>query len=170
MNLKRALLSSCIPFAMVVSAVSATAAPVHQADSKAEANTILREIQSDAADAAGHAYNLQSFEGTLDLTWQSHAIQLEGVKDEINDMGVKLARLESIRNSVAPAQRDLIDRTAATLRLMADNTQDALVFGNANQKSLWLAKYQHYVNDLCNEANSLTHSVESAGFARAVEE
>ena len=45
---------------------------------------------------------------------------------------------------------------------MADNAQDAIVFGNTKPKDLWLATYQKYLNNLYSEASNLTHSVGKA--------
>ena len=45
---------------------------------------------------------------------------------------------------------------------MADNAQDAIVFGNTHRNELWLAAYQKNVNNLEDEAIALTHSVGNA--------
>jgi D-alanyl-D-alanine dipeptidase len=59
----------------------------------------------------------------------------------------------------------VIDQIATNTRLMADNAQDAILFGNTKPKDLWLATYQKYANNLYSEANNLTHSVHSVGNA-----
>ena len=45
---------------------------------------------------------------------------------------------------------------------MADNAQDAIVFGNTKPKDLWLATYQKSLNNLYSEASSLMQSVGKA--------
>jgi len=77
-------------------------------------------------------------------------------------MGRKLCRLESIRRVVAPWQQAEIDRIAPTLRLMADNTEDAITFGNGHPGELWLGRYRTYTDSLYDEAQTLSHSVGTA--------
>jgi hypothetical protein len=45
---------------------------------------------------------------------------------------------------------------------MADNTTDAILFGNQNQQELWLPTYQKYVNNLFEQAQGLIQSVDHA--------
>ena len=112
MRLRALLWSSCFSVAMAVSALPAAAAPVHECvspkptaasytwDFKSEANTIFKDVQSDAQQAMDHADNLQSFAGDNGLSWEAHAYQLEYLKNDINDIGAKLCRLETIRPTV----------------------------------------------------------------------
>ena len=174
MRLRALLLGSCISAAIAVSANPAAGATINQRlagkptaasytfDFKGETNTIFKDVQSDAQQALYHADKLQSFAADPNLDWRAHADQLDYLKYEINDMGAKLCRLETIRRVVAPWQQREIDRIAMSVRLMADNAQDAIVFGSANPKDLWLATYQTYLNDLYSEANSLAHSIGNA--------
>jgi hypothetical protein len=73
---------------------------------------------------------------------------LEDLKGDINDIGAKLCRLETIRRVVAPWQKREIDRIATTVRLMADNAEDAILFVNDKPNDLWLGTYQSYLNNL----------------------
>lgn len=128
-----------------------------------EANNIFDDVQLNALQARYHAEQLQSFEFHPYLSWQSYADQLTQVKSAVNDMGDLLCRLETIRRVVAPWQQRTIDRIATAVRLMADNTQDAIWYGRSNQQTLWSSlTYQKYVNNIYNEAQSLTQSVGNA--------
>lgn len=176
-------LSGCVSGAMVLLAVPATAAAVHECapgtptaasytwNFKGEANTIFQDIQSDAWQALDHADMLHSFAQDSSLSWESNAEELEALKEEVNDMGAKLCRLEAIRRVVAPWQQAEIDRIATTVRLMADNTQDAIVFANAHPTQLWLATYQKYADNLYDQARKLDQSVGNAvAYANASKE
>ena len=131
-------------------------------DFKGEANTIFKDIQSDAQDASYHADMLQSFARDPQMTWDAHADELEYLKGDVNDIGAKLCRLQTIRRVVAPWQQNGIDRIVTDTQLMADNTQDAIVFGNTHRSELWLATYQKNLNNLEDEATALEHSVGNA--------
>ena len=131
-------------------------------DFQKETDGIFQDIQSDAQQALAHAANLQSFAESHELSWLSNADQLNQMASLVDDMGQKLCRLEAIRRVDTPWQQKTIDGIATTLRLMADNTTDAILFGNQNQQELWLPTYQKYVNNLYEQTQSLTQSVDHA--------
>jgi hypothetical protein len=159
---------------MVAFAAPATAAGAHECvpgqptaasytwDFKGEANTIFQDARVDAEQALNHADRLQSFANDAALSRETHAVELEALKQEVNNIGARLCRLETIRRVVAPWQQKEIDRIAATARLMADNTQDAISFIDAHPEDLWSPTYQKYTNNLYDEARSLAHSVGNA--------
>jgi len=170
----RALIFSAASAALALSASAATAAETRACaagtptaasntwDFKGEANGIFKDIQSDAQAALDHADILQSYADDSELSWQAHADELLPIKEEINDIGARLCRLETIRRVLAPWQQHAVDQIAETARLMADNAQDAILFLNAHHNVLWLPTYQKYVNNLTTEGQSLAHSVGSA--------
>jgi hypothetical protein len=106
-------------------------------DFKGEANTILEDVQFDARQALFESDKLQSFAADPGLSWESHADELDLLKGDINDIGSKLCRPEAIRRMVAPWQHP---------------------DGQANPEALWLAAYQHDVNNLYDQAKSLTRA------------
>ena len=127
-----------------------------------EADNLFEDVHADAHQIRDHAARLQSFEDDAGVTWQLHADQLIQLKSEINDMGQKLCRLETIRRVVAPWQKETIDRIASTAQLLADNTQDAIVYVNAHQEHLLNPMYRRYADNLYSEASELTRSTGDA--------
>jgi len=128
-----------------------------------EANNAFRGIEFDAAQAQYHAEQLQSMVARPDsVSWLSDVTQFDQIRSAVNDMGQAVCRLETIRRVVAPWQQKTIDRIARDLTLLADNTQDAMVFGNSHRETLWVPTYQHYVNNMFTEARKLTQSVDNA--------
>ena len=85
----------------------------------------------------------------------------ESVARGMNQCGCSHLR-RGILPRQAPWQQHAIDQIATDARLMADNAQDAIVFGNTKPKDLWLATYQKYLNSLYSEASNLAHSVGKA--------
>jgi len=174
MRLRALLWSSCISAAMAVSAFAATSAATRECpagkvsaesythDFKGEANAVFKDVQNDAQEALYHADQLEGFAQNGNISWESQAVQLDQVKGDINDIGAKLCRLETIRRVVAPWQQGAIDQIAMDARLMADNAQDAILFGGTHQHELWLATYRHNLDNLYNEAKGLTRSADHA--------
>jgi hypothetical protein len=131
-------------------------------DFKGEANAIFEDVQAEVRQAMAHSDRLESYTRDPDISWQLHADLLLDLKGEISDIGSRLCRLEAIRRVVDPWQQRVIDQIATTTRLMADNAQDAIAFGDAHRLELWLPTYQAYLNNLRHEAASLTRSVDKA--------
>jgi hypothetical protein len=97
--------------------------------------------------------------GTGGQAWRPTPLnQLEPLRTEVNDIGAMLCRLETIRRVAAPWQQKTIDRISITLHLMANNAEDAIEFGKTHQNELWLGQYQGDINNLYNEARSLTRN------------
>jgi len=174
MRVNRLLLGACISSVMaVLPAAAARTAPRQCVAAKPtpasytwnfqkETDGIFSDIQSAAAQARYHADKLQSFTWGEEVSWEGHASQLSQLKADIDDMGGRLCRLETIRRVAAPWQQRIIDRIATTVRLMADNAQDAIVFENNNHDYLWSPTYRKYTENLYQEATNLTHAMDHA--------
>src|SRR5215467_11282706 len=86
----------------------------------------LKDFELRAADAADQAAFLDANTRSPQLGWESYSTRLEALKDDINDMGRLLALLEERHDSLAPSDREVIDRAAPVLRELADNTTAAI--------------------------------------------
>ena len=173
-TLRMLFVGTCVAGAMVVFTPTSKAGAVHECvsasptaesetwDFKAETNMIFQEIRADAVQALDHADQLQSFTRDPGMRRESHAAQLDALKDEVNDIGAKLCRLETSQRVVEPWQQKEIEQIAVAVRLMADNTQDAILFTGAHSNELWTPTDQKYTNNLYDEARSLTNSINNA--------
>jgi chromosome segregation ATPase len=126
---------------------------------RAEASQLLNDIQTDAAHAQQHADRLQTYASELQISYQSHGEELDAIRAEVNDMGRKLCRLEVIRRVVAPWQQAAIDRAHKLIQLMADNTQDAILFADRRQEDFCMSPYPKYAANLYRESKELAHSL-----------
>jgi hypothetical protein len=127
-------------------------------DFKAEASRILESIRLDAAKAHRQAALIKSYD-PLSISWQSHAETLTAIKGAVNDMGRKLCRLEQIRRVVAPWQQQAIDRIAPQITLMANSTEDAINFLNANEGNFWEPAYVRYTDNIAQDSGRVSKSV-----------
>jgi hypothetical protein len=69
------------------------------------ASRLLAEIQQEAAQLWLHADTLESLARNSQISWQSHAEQLERVKKSINAVGVRTAELHALRGEMLPWQQ-----------------------------------------------------------------
>jgi hypothetical protein len=128
-------------------------------DFKGEANAIFKDVQNDAQEALYHAGQLEGFAQNGGISWESEAVQLDQVKTDINDIGARLCRLETIRRMVAPWQQGAIDQIAMDARLMADNAQDAILFGGTHRSVDHAVEYA----SVSKEYQELRHDLEPGG-------
>jgi hypothetical protein len=131
-------------------------------DFKAEANSIFQDLETLARQTRNDADQFETYDRGNGVSWEIQVDQLDMLKQEVNDMGGKLCRLESIRRMLAPWQQTEVDRIAEEVELMADNTQDAIVYLNGHEEELWVPTYQKYATNLYKEAGALTESLSRA--------
>jgi hypothetical protein len=174
MTLKLLFVSGCAAAVMAALAVPVMGAAVHECvpgkttaasytwDFKAEANTIFQDLEILARQARNNADELNTFDRGSGVDWETQAAQLNTLRDEVNEMGTRLCRLEQIRRVLAPWQQAEVDRIAQSVQLMADNTDDAIVFLDAHQDELWLPAYQKYGHNLYKDSDSLAESLGNA--------
>jgi len=125
---------------------------------KQEANNLFRDIQDTARQAATTADRLESMGENGEVSWQDQADHLDMLRSQVNDMGRKLCRLETIRRVLDPWQRKTVDRLSPELHLIANHVQWAIQFGNTNQNYLWSPVYQTYTKDAYHEASAVAHT------------
>jgi len=132
---------------------------LYSGDNPAQVDAIFRDMHLEARHAVDHADKLHLFARNSNLTWESDVSQLQPIKEEINEMGGQVCRLEAMRAEVAPRQQAEIDRIATTIRLMADHAEDAISFGNSHRQGLWLAPYRRYADNLYHESELLARTL-----------
>jgi hypothetical protein len=135
---------------------------------RAEATRLLSGIQADAAKAHAHADKLNTYDLDSSITWQYHAHRLAELKNEVDDMGRKLCRLQQIRRVTAPWQQKAIDEAKVSVRLMADNVNDAINFLNEYQDDFWTPSYRLNVSNVFRESGHLSQSVKTLEQTAAV--
>ncbi len=126
----------------------------------AEAAGLLKSLQEDAAQMRTHAAILQTFTENTNIDKKMHSYELSRLREKVNDMGKKLCRLEVIRSSVSPWEQKAIDETAPSLRLLADNVQDAILFLRNQPLHTWSPTYRMYANNMYKFASQISTNVD----------
>lgn len=129
---------------------------------KAEADNTFRAIQNDLERASSDADQFQEVTMDINPDWQVQGTPLDNLRDDVNDIGARLCRLETIRRVLAPWQQKTIERIASTTTLLADNTQSEIQFGNAHPQELWQPYYRGVATDIVNEVQILENTVHKA--------
>lgn len=77
--------------------------------------------------------------------WQSHAVHLDAIKEDINRVGEQLEWLQTVQYAAAPWQQQVIDAVVPVAVQIADRTTAAIQHLNADRQYLWAP---HYVDHL----------------------
>jgi hypothetical protein len=159
MKLHSLILSGFLTLAVAAVPAVSSAAPKSAAAGSGDVLQQLKDLQERATDAANRADELQAVARDSGSDWQIHASKLEYLKEDINDMGGRLAALEKVRDSASAWEKKAIDEALPVLKQMAENTQSAILFVSENQMRLFLPAYEKYVNNLADESERLSASL-----------
>ena len=113
------------------------------------------------SDARMQAFQLKEDAGLLEsytrskTSWESHAVAIERVREDVNKMGRILAQLQDARGTAAPWQQEAIDRLTPVARELASNTTTAINALNANPTRVNAPNYQEYLEAIFDLANNL---------------
>jgi hypothetical protein len=124
-----------------------------------EGSHLLADVQQDARRAAYHASQLESYTNNPEITWELHADQLQRIRHDVNDMGKRLCRLETIRRDLSPWEQQALSQVAPQLQYMADNTTDAIHYVNQYENNFWVPSYKSYTQNLYHEANTVSRTI-----------
>lgn len=124
-----------------------------------EAQALLSDIASDARAARIHTDTLDRFAMDTSVGWQLHAVELDAVRDAVNDMGTKLCRLETIRRVSLPWEQKAINEAAPLIAEMANEAQAAITFLNDHQSNLVGMTYDGYMDGLYQRSDKLANEM-----------
>jgi hypothetical protein len=125
------------------------------ADDSREVSKLLEDIKTQAADLQKDSDELESFTHS-ELSWESHAEELSRMRERINAIGETIKKLQSLRASASPWQREAMDRIIPVAQKLASNTTAAIEHLNKNPKHLQDPAYQQYLKSNAEAAANLS--------------
>jgi hypothetical protein len=123
-----------------------------------EVTQLLEDIQVQAADLQRDSDELESFSHSQ-VSWESHATELEAIKERINKIGQTIQKLQSMRDSASPWQQEAIDRIIPVAQKLASNTTAAIEHLNRNRSHLQDPQYQEYLKSNADASKALSSMV-----------
>ena len=119
---------------------------------------LLEDIEAQAADLQRDSDELESFTHSQ-VSWESHATELEAIKEHINKIGQTIQKLQSMRSSASPWQQEAVDRIIPVAQKLASNTTAAIERLNRNRTHLQDPQYQEYLKSNAEAAKELSSIV-----------
>lgn len=93
------------------------------------------------------------------LSWQSHASQIEDIKRHINKAGSILSDMQAARADAKPWHQEAIDEITPVLKELATNTEAVINHINATPNQLKTPTYQAYLKDNAELATDLANMI-----------
>lgn len=109
----------------------------------AEATRLLQEAKTSAARLHRDAMQMETYTRSK-LSWQSHAAQINAIKEHINSAGKVVTGLHNARDGAEAWQQDAIDKITPLLQELASNTESIINHLN-DKKQTWHPEYEGYV-------------------------
>jgi len=156
-KMKRKILGRCLgTLALAAAALLIARLDVHAAppEDNKEVSQLLEDIKGQAADLQRDSDELESFTRS-DMSWQSHAEELDRIKERINAIGKTISKLQNLRSSASPWQREAIDRIMPVAKKLASNTTAAIEHLNKNPLRINEPQYQQYLKSNAEAASNL---------------
>jgi hypothetical protein len=141
-------------FALTVVALflAALAAPAFQEAALQQASTqdslqiaeLFKQARVESAQLQRDSEELVRFHKTL-LSWESHAQQVQAIKEHVNKVGELEQQLRDARESGSAWQQEAIDRINPLLKELADNLTSTINHLNEHKSALFASPYPEYV-------------------------
>jgi hypothetical protein len=93
--------------------------------------------------------------------WMAQGLQLTNLKDDVNRLGRDVQQIQA-ENNLSPAEQRVVGRIAKRLNLLANDTNDTILFGAAHRDLLWQPGYEHTITLLYSNAQQLKQEVHQA--------
>lgn len=109
----------------------------------AQASKLLQQAKVSAAQLKTDSEEMESFTSNR-LSWQSHATQINRIREHVNRSGKILAELHEARDGAEPWQQDAIDKITPMLQEMASNTT-SIINHLSDNRHTWHPEYTGYL-------------------------
>lgn len=137
-------------------------APVARAQNaeNAQVTRLLADARDQAAVLARDADEMETLIRS-DVSWQSHAVMLDEIKEHLNQLGRTTKQLEEMRSSASVWQQQAIDRMMPLLKELATNTTAAINHLNENRLRPTTGNYPEYLKENTETARQLSDMISS---------
>jgi hypothetical protein len=131
-----------------------TAAAAKEAD-QPKAVRYLRDIRADAAQIRSVAARLDELAAGTGAAWIEYDRQWNLIDPSVEDMRIKLARLETMRSALSPAERAELDRSKPLVGEIQGSTLQFLTLLDTPGVQTSDAKFKAYASSIENDAGKL---------------
>jgi uncharacterized Zn finger protein len=137
-------------------------APTFPSNYSQQTSDLLQNVRHDVLQVEDQAAELRRLANDQDVSWGEHALQLDRVLTEVDEISNRLCRLEVIQRVAENWQRRVISDLAVPIRAMGADAHTA--FAHVRQHDggeLWSPSYQKCIQRLYDEALAVANRIDS---------
>ena len=146
-----------VSVALAVTAVFAAAAnaPAQTSNTTSKATRDLKAIQTDAAHVRTAALGLEKVVKQPGVKWVDCDAQWNAIKPAVEDMDLRLSKLNQIKSSLASSQQSQIDQAAKLVQSIRTRTHQLRALLDKQGVQPADPMFANYGRDLANESRQL---------------
>jgi hypothetical protein len=137
----------------VWSSAAATSGKV--TDESQKAARLLRDIQADSVQVRAAAARLYHMTASSNAAWIDYDRQWNEIKPFVEDMQIKLDRLENMQATISPAERKAVDQSKLLVQEIRSRTRGLRTLLDKPGVQPTDARFKAYARSLRNEAVKL---------------
>ncbi len=138
-----------------IQAASTASSSNNGADSSKRATRLLRQIKADALAVRSAAAQLDSLTEGSSARWLDYDRQWNEIKPSVEDMQMKLARLETMQSALSPAERTDLNQIKPLIGEIQSRTHQFITLLDIPGVQTGDAKFKTYARSLRSEADKL---------------
>ena len=119
----------------------------------------LRDIDHHAMVVADEADELSLLSANTMYSADAHLHRLVTVKDEVNRMVSEINRLEAERTTLAPWERQAVDKALPLVNDAAVEAGKAIQYFDANRNQLWTGQYREYASEIRKDSEQIAKTL-----------
>ena len=132
-------------------------------------NVTIHPVVSDhLTDFKGTVFQMRREAATLNsylsgnrMSWQTHTRSLDRLKDQVNELGKTLAKMEALKPVSGATQQMAIENARPHLAAVAQNLTQAISLVNENRGSIGHSGYADAVKSVYEHSDSLYEKVDT---------
>ena len=134
-------------------------APTFPSNYSQQASDLLQNVRTDAQQIENQMAELRRLANDEDVSWGEHALQLDRVLTELDEIGHWLCRLEVIQRVAENWQRKAISGVALQVRAMTADAQRGIAHVKHHEGALWSPAYQECIQHVYEKALAVENGI-----------
>lgn len=135
--------------------------PMSEVSQVSKIGDMLAAFESKAIETRNDAAILETKRRNRQLNWQTHANQLNVMRDHINEMGKMLAELEGMKSKATLFQEKAIEAARPYLEDLVKRVEKAINWVNGDRNSIFKAEYKDNLHGIWVSSDALYRDVDT---------
>jgi hypothetical protein len=147
---------------IALSAALALSGVAWAAPAMSQSARLFRGIHRDARIVQEHAWKVGRFSRNAKAKWEAYDRQWNDIKPAVEEMNIRVRRLNGIRATLTPAERQSLVQSGALVSRISEETHMLRVYLNQHPQDLTSPRFARESAQLARSAGRLEHTAAQA--------